>query len=198
MLLTTSAITQKERSYKYADHTQVHLNKCPGGNGDDANADPNLPKYSQSETCPKDDPDVCALYPDMCKRPEPYEADDEPYIPLESPIILDRRSGLVTRADKSVNSRFFDIGGNAVMRRVLIGYPAWQAYLALRQRFPADVVRRFVRFLFRDCDEPPMQIENISDGWHPDIPPESEHSLDVSPPCHIAKACANYGEATNV
>jgi hypothetical protein len=178
--------------------SQVHLNKCPSSGGDDTNTNPKLPAYPQSETCPKDDPDVCALYPHMCERTEPYEPDDGPSIPLETPIILDRRSGLVPRADKEVPSNFFNIGGNAVMRRVLIGYPAWEAYLLLRQQFPAGVVQRFVRFLLRDCDGDPMRVEDIPDGWSPRIPPETEHIIDVSLLRRVSKSWADCSEATSI
>jgi hypothetical protein len=134
----------------------------------------------------------------MCERPEPYEADDEPFDPLEVPRILDRRSDLVSRADKQLYSKFFDIGGNQNMRRVMIRYPVWRIYLAMRERLPAQVVRRFVRFLFRDCDGPTMRIEDIPDGWQPTIPPESEHPIDVSLLRRVLKAWTDCSEATNI
>lgn len=162
---------------------QVWYNKCNGGGagGDDDNTNPNLPPYTPGkDTCPATDLELCTLIPGICEIPDHHLPD----IPLPPPGTPPDRTGdfkLARRAGDSQKN--VPLGNNIRMRLIFLAYPAWEEFLGLRIQFPGRVLRRFWRFVARECEGDPVETGEMA-LEDPELPEgiglESEHIIDVS------------------
>lgn len=73
------------------------------------------------------------------------------------------------------------------MRIMFLAYPAWKVFLALHRFFPDHVLRRFWRFwrfIDRECEGDPTEIEDMPQPDNPRMPDgillEVEHIIDVN------------------